>query len=66
MIEFESGLVFGMVDGCWATILKSSSRMTDVFQRVRAAVLGAVDIGVEYKLKFVGLITPDMFDNELE
>lgn len=40
--------------------------MTDVFHRVRAAVLGADVIGVEYKLKFVGLITPDIFDRELE
>lgn len=66
MMEFVSEFVFGIDDGCWAAMLKSSSRMTDVFQRVRAVGLGALDIGVEYKLKFVGLITPDMFDRELE
>lgn len=65
-MEFVSGFVFGIVDGCWADMLKSSSRMTDVFQRVRAADLGALDIGVGYKLRFVGLITPDIFDKELE
>lgn len=52
--------------GCWATMLKSSSKITDVFHLVRAVVRGAAVIGVEYKLKFVGLITPDIFDNELE
>lgn len=66
MIEFASEFGFDIVVGCWATILKSSSKITDVFHRVRAAVRGAAVIGVEYKLKFVGLITPDIFDNELE
>lgn len=55
-----------MTDGCCATILKSSSRITDVFHLVRAVVLGAAVIGAEYKLRFVGLITPDMFDREPE
>lgn len=66
MIEFASEFGFDIVVGCWATILKSSSKITDVFHRVRAAVRGAAVIGVEYKLKFVGLITPDIFDSELE
>lgn len=65
IIEFESEFGFGIVDGCWATILKSSSKITDVFQRVREE-RGAAVIGAEYKLRFVGLITPDMFDSELE
>lgn len=66
IIEFVSGFDVGIVDGCCATILKSSSSITDVFHLVRAAVLGAAVIGAEYKLKFVGLITPDIFDSELE
>lgn len=57
---------FDIVDGCCATILKSSSNITDVFHLVRPLVRGAADIGAEYKLKFVGLITPDIFDRELE
>lgn len=61
MIEFASEFGFGIVDGCWATILKSSSRITEVFQRVRV-VRGAAVIGAEYKLRLVGLITPDMFE----
>lgn len=61
-----SELGFDMADGCCATILKSSSSMTDVFHLVRAVVLGAAVIGAEYKLKFVGLITPDMFEREPE
>lgn len=66
MIEFVSGFGLDIVDGCWATILKSSSKITDVFHRVRGVDRGAAVIGAGYKLKFVGLITPDMFDNEPE
>lgn len=66
IIEFASEFGLDIAVGCWATILKSSSKITDVFHRVRAVVRGAAVIGAEYKLKFVGLITPDIFDNELE
>lgn len=66
IIEFASEFGLDMVDGCCATILKSSSNITDVFHLVRAVVRGAAVNGVEYKLKFVGLITPDIFERELE
>lgn len=66
VIEPESDVGFGMADGCCVIMLKSSSSMNEVFQRVRAVVLGALVIGVEYRLKLVGLITPDIFDSELE
>lgn len=55
-----------MADGCCVIMLKSSSNINDVFHRVRDVVRGADVIGAEYKLKFVGLMTPDIFDSVLE
>lgn len=66
IIELVSAFGFGIADGCCAIILKSSSNMNEVFHRVRDVVRGADVIGAEYKLKFVGLMTPDIFDNVLE
>lgn len=45
-------------------ILKSSSIKNGAFHRARGVVRGVVT-GDEYKLKFVGLITPDIVDIEL-
>lgn len=51
-----------------AIILKSSSIRKGAFQRVRG-VVRCVDVetalGVEYRLKLVGLITPDIVEMEL-
>jgi hypothetical protein len=44
-------------------MLKSSSSKNGLFHRVLGVVRGVVT-GVEYKLKFVGLITPDIVDIE--
>ena len=62
MTEFPSALLFDT--GC-GVILKSSSNKNGGFQRERGVVRDVVT-GDEYKLKFVGLITPDIVDIELE
>lgn len=66
IIELVSAFGFGITDGCCVIMLKSSSNMNEVFHRVREVVRGADVIGAEYKLKLVGLITPDIFDKVLE
>lgn len=60
--EFDSGLLFET--GC-VIILKSSSSKYGAFQRERGVVRGVVT-GDEYRLRFVGLIMPDIVDIELE
>lgn len=58
--ELTSGLLLDCV-----IMLKSSSSKNGLFQRARGVVLGVVT-GVEYRLKFVGLITPpDIVEIEL-
>lgn len=55
-----------IVDGCWVIILKSSSKTNGGFHRERLQAFRAeVEIGAEYKLKLVGLNTPDIDDIEL-
>lgn len=54
----ESGLLLDT--GC-VIILKSSSSKNGLFHRVLGVVLGVVT-GVEYRLKFVGLMTPDIVE----
>jgi len=54
----ESGLLFDT--GC-VIILKSSSSKNGLFHRVLGVVRGVVT-GDEYKLKFVGLMTPDIVE----
>lgn len=62
MTEFDSGLLLDI--GC-VIMLKSSSSKNGLFQRVRGVVRGVVT-GVEYRLRFVGLMTPDIVEIELE
>jgi hypothetical protein len=62
MTELASGLLLDT--GC-VIILKSSSSKNGLFHRVLGVVRGVVT-GVEYKLRLVGLITPDIVDIELE
>lgn len=54
----ESGLLLDT--GC-VIILKSSSSKNGLFHRVLGVVRGVVT-GDEYKLKFVGLMTPDIVE----
>lgn len=56
--EFASGLL--LETGC-VIILKSSSNKNGGFHLDLGVVLGVVT-GDEYKLKFVGLITPDIVE----
>lgn len=61
--EFASGVLF---DTGWVIILKSSSNKNGAFHRCGRGVVRGVVTGDEYKLKLVGLITPDIVDIELE
>lgn len=59
--ELASGLLFDT--GCEIILLKSSSSINGGFH-LDLGVVRDVVTGVEYKLKFVGLMTPDMVELE--
>lgn len=60
MTELVSGLLFDT--GCVIMLLKSSSSINGGFHLDRGVVRDVT--GVEYKLKFVGLMTPDIVELE--
>lgn len=59
--ELVSGLLFDT--GCVIMLLKSSSSINGGFHLDRGVVRDVLT-GDEYKLKFVGLMTPDMVELE--